>query len=86
MILAGFPLPAHDAAGLPLGQGSLVRILSVHSCISELAQDDISRLQGLVGHFRKIVAFDAFGFAWLSFDPHEQRSDFCVFPQELALP
>lgn len=85
MIPAGFPLPAHDVAGRSLNLGTLVRIVSVHSCISQLPHEDVSRLQALVGQFRKIVAFDSFGFAWLSFDPHEHQSDFCVFPQELAL-
>ncbi|GGP26607.1 hypothetical protein [Silvimonas amylolytica] len=86
MTPAGFPLPAHDVAGLPLDRGTLVRIVSVHSFISRLSQEEARRLQSLVGQLRNIVAFDKFGFAWLSFDPHQPQSDFCVFPQELALP
>jgi hypothetical protein len=81
-----FPLPPLDADGKTLFVGCIVKVLSVESCANGLPVEDQDRLRACVGKFRKVVAFDQSGFAWLCFSSSEKPSaDFCVFPTELAL-
>ena len=84
-IPAGFPLSPQDAGGNVLALGAWVTIRSVESCKKELPVEDQEKLNALVGHKRKIVQFDRFGFVWLSFSEAENSEDFCLFPSEVSL-
>lgn len=81
----GFPLSPKDERGNTLTQGAFVDIRSVESCKKGLPKEDQTRLDSLVGHKRKIIQIDRFGFVWLSFSENEASPDFCLFPSEVAL-
>lgn len=80
-----FSLPPLDAKGRAIGIGSIVKVLSVESCVSGLPLNEQRRLQAIVGQVRQVVLIDRFGFVWLSLDPRviAQTGDFCLFPREL---
>ena len=83
--LTGLPLAPVDRRGESLHVGDLVTILSVESCASGLAEEDQARLVALVDQRRRIIEFDRWGFAWLSFDGDATGGGFCLFPNELSL-
>ena len=61
-----FSLPLLDVKGRVIGIGSIVKVLSVESCISGLPLNKQQRLQAIVGQVRQIVLVDRWGFVWLS--------------------
>lgn len=81
----GFPLSPKDTRGNTLTLGAVVEIRSVESCKKGLPEEDQNRLNSLVGHKRKIIQFDRFGFVWLSFSEDEPSPVFCLFPSEVSL-
>lgn len=80
-----FPLSAIGGNGRALSVGDAVVIQSVKSCVTELPEEDKSRLLALVGQRRVIVQFDRSGFVWLSFFSSQQSADFCLLPSEVCL-
>jgi len=79
-----FPLSPVGGNGRALSVGDAVVIQSVKSCVTELPEEDKSRLFALVGQRRVIVQFDQSGFVWLSFSASDQSADFCLLPLEVC--
>lgn len=79
----GFPLEPIDVEGQKLGVGDTVTVLSVDSCARNLPENDQVHLRSIVGKQRCVMAFDLYGFVWLSFTAEDSKADFCLFPVEL---
>jgi hypothetical protein len=81
---AGFPLAARDRFDAPLGVGTVVRILTVTSCLKGLTEAERDLLRTCVGDTRAIAAIDDHGFLWFAFGGAGACVDFSLFPGEVS--
>ena len=81
---AGFPLAARDRFDAPLGVGTVVRILTVASCLKGLTEPERDTLRTCVGETRAIAAIDPHGFLWFAFGGAGALADFSLFPGEVS--
>jgi hypothetical protein len=80
----GFPLAAHDRFDQPIAVGTVVRILSVTSCLKGLSDVERVTLRTCVGETRTIAAIDPHGFLWFAFGGGDTEVDFSLFPGEVS--
>ncbi len=81
---AGFPLAPRDRFDAPLAVGTVVRILTVSSCLKGLTEAERDLLRTCVGDTRTIAAIDLHGFLWFAFGGDGTCVDFSLFPGEVS--
>jgi len=77
----GYPLSPHDANGVRLKAGMLVRILVIpESLTHDLPPDEVSRLKIKEGMVMSVLELDAYGMVWFG----DGAPWFSLKPSEVA--
>ena len=61
----GYPLPAVDAHGVAIRQGTLARILTIPEWLThDLPSEDVAKLKAVEGTVMRVFEIDAYGYVW----------------------